>query len=275
MPRVSVVFPSVHLLVLTCSLSPEVSSATVTIRSQVDYNTMLQAGEQTVRKLLNEAHSRGCNLILSATAQHPSTLQICSQLAITVVQHLAPAEVQRVCQLTGAVAVAAPYAMNAAVLGRASMMRLLQLGNRVCVQLDLEQGVGVPYKSHTLVLAAASEGIGEQYLQALMRAFTLIAHFASLHPSTPTPSFIVPGAGASELYLSTRCTSRYSPTAPSSVGWRVMAAALQAVPCALYETACSEDEVQYARFIEVLSFIQQAQTRSRQRQQSPIGIGQP
>ena len=262
---------SVRLLVLTCTLSPDVSSATITIRSQDDYQRLLQSGEQSVRSLLSVARERGCNVLLSSVTQHPSTLQLCSQLSITVIQQLSDTEVQRVCRLTGAVPVSSPHEAATATLGRASLLRLLQLGNRVCVQLDMDGGVHVDYKPHTLVLAAASDGIAKQYQQAVMRAFSLLAHFTSLSSNSAAAPFLLPGAGATEFQLSIRCTARYGPTVPSSVGWRVMAAALLAVPRALYAAACSEDDVTYARFIEVETVVR-AQVR---RERSSVGIGQP
>ena len=261
---------SVRLLLLTCSLSPEVASATITVRNQDEYHRLLQSGEQSVRSLLLRIRERGANVLLSTVAQHQSTLQMCAQLSITVVQLLSDAEVQRVCLYTGAVCVSSPHEIDTASLGRASAMRLVQLGNRVCVQLDVEDSVHEQYKPHTLVLAAASAGIAKQYQQAVMRAFTLLAQFASLFTASSTSLFVLPGAGATEAELSLRCSSRYSPTVLSSVGWRVMAAALLAVPHALYDAACSEDDVSYARFMEIRAIIR-AQARS---QWSPMGIGQ-
>ena len=174
------------------------------------------------------------------------------------------------CLYTGALPVSSPHEMASSPFGRASSMRLLQVGNRVCVQLDVDDSVHVQYKPHTLVLAAASDGIAKQYQQAVMRAFTVLAQYASLFSESSAPPFLLPGAGATEAELSLHCTARYSPTVPSTVGWRVMAASLMAVPRALYASACSEDDIAYARFIEVESTFR---TGAR-RQRPPIGIGQ-
>jgi len=234
---------------------------------------MLQSAEHNVRSLLLQARERGCNVLLSTVAQHVSTLQMCAQLSITLVQHLSDAEVQRVCLYTGAVCVTSPHELPSTPLGRAASLRLLQLGSRVCVQLDVDDSVQqhVKYRPHTLVLAAASDGIGKQYQQAVLRAFNSLAQFAALFAACSTSPFVLPGAGATEAALSWRCTGRYSPTVPSTIGWRVMAAALLAVPRALYAAACSEDDVAYARFIEVQAVIQ---AHARTEQSKPIGIGQ-
>ena len=255
---------------VTCSLSPAVASATIAIRSQDDYHRMLQSGEQSVRTLLLQARDRGCNLLLSSVAQHTSTLQMCAQHSIAVVQHLSDAEVQRVCRFTGAVCVASPHEVATASVGRTLSMRLLQLGNRVCVQLDVDDSVHLHYRPHTLVLGAASDGIAKQYHQAVLRAFKLLAQFASLFSASSTAASVLPGAGATEAALSFRCSARYNPTSPSTIGWRVMAASLLAVPRALYEAACSEDDVAYARFIEVQTVLR-ARTSN---QLDQTGVGQ-
>lgn len=231
---------------------------------------MLQSAERSVRPLLLHARERGCNVLLSTVAQHASTLQMCAQLSITVVQHLTEAEVQRVCLFTGAVCVSSPHELVSTPLGRTASLRLLQLGNRVVVQLDVDDSVHAAYKPHTLVLAAPSGGIAKQYQQAVMRAFTLLSQFDALFPASSAPPFVLPGAGATEAHLSLHCTTRYSPTVPSTIGWRVMSAALMAVPRTLYAAACSEDDVAYARFIEVQA-VMHAHARN---EQSPIGIGQ-
>ena len=259
---------SVRLLMLVCSLSPEVASATITVHSQEEYHRLLQSGEQSVRAVLLQARERGCNVLLSSVAQHASTLQLCAQLSISVVQHLSEAEAQRVCLYTGAVRVSSTAEVATAAIGRAASMRLLQLGSRVCLQLDVDDNAHMQYKPHTLVLAAASEGIAKQYQQAIMRSLTLLALFARHFASSPP--FLLPGAGAAEAELSFRCAARYDATEASSVAWRVMAAALMAVPRALYAAACAEDDVAYSRFIEV-----QAALRAHcDKQQPPLGFGQ-
>ena len=169
-------------------------------------------------------------------------------------------ELGRICRHTGATPLydLSELTPTAAYLGTAAVVRHIALGSRICTHI--QPTVASPPMSpspHTILLAAPSDGIGQQYKQAMLRGFRALRLWSAM----PRP-FLVGGAGAVELALSTHCNDRAEECRragdAAGVGWRVMAAALLAVPRALYSNACGEEAGTASRFIDVLVGIKAA-----------------
>ena len=213
------------------------------------------------QRWLHRLHELGCTVLLSTELQHEAVVRLCQQRRIALIHSVSATDATRVCHHTGALPIfhLSDLTTNPAALGRAHFVRQIAVGGRIAIHIDAGKATSFSpslsaFHPHTILLAAPSDGIGQQYRQAMMRGFAALGQFVRVERA-----FVVGGAGALELALSRHCAERAEACRRDGVkawmGWRLMAAALMAVPRTLYDNACRGEPTAPSRFVELLSAI--------------------